>query len=149
MLSPVGHDLLSKILRRLNLACFVSHLISHDKINGLAAMNLCSLRLNPDRMLIYSASSATLRLYSHQLAASKINPTTLSTPSVLLYRNSLFPAQTQLSHLALLFGKHSRRRDVGDSRLQFVFPPAYYIAVAAHHRVEAGLGDIRRVILLD
>ena len=57
-------------------------------------------------------------------------------------------ARPRLSDFAMPLGQHVRRGHISYGRLQFVLPAGNDVALALHHRVEAGLGDLRRVVLL-
>ena len=53
-----------------------------------------------------------------------------------------------LGLLAVLFGEHRRRRDVGNRRLQLVMPAADDIPVSAHHCFETRSRDVGGIVLL-
>jgi len=48
----------------------------------------------------------------------------------------------------MLLGKYARRSHIGNGCLQFVLPAADNVALTLHHRIEAGLGNLRRIVLL-
>src|SRR3954470_16119669 len=61
---------------------------------------------------------------------------------------ALSARRPRLRLLAVHLGRPAGRDDVGDRRLELVLPAGDDVALAVHHRLEAALRDVGRVVLL-